>query len=356
MSKLKIALLSSWGIRCGLASYSEDLARAWMYRGHEIQLFCERSLDGMTEDPADLPPPERYFLRTMHQAEELVAPILEWGPDLVSIEHEFGVGPNDAEFIKAISLLRLYTKTIVTLHTVPRWPFRRWFFSKLEGPVVVHHPGALVALRSWVRSDWCKPYYLPHGIAPYAPLPVRCSDRSPLALMPGFISASKGHIDVIDGINHSDGWEIEIIGDAPNGEYLDYILDRITYLGVSQRVKVVPQFLERRALREKMASAQVVILNTTSDNYSASGQAADCISVGAMTVSRALPIYDALYGLGFKFGVGRDGPPADELGRTVMTAAASVHNKEQVEAMKAMCAARSWDRMAKERLRIVGLA
>lgn len=354
---MKIALVSSYGIRCGLASFCEDLARAFLHLGHEVQVFCERSLDGMTEDPPDLPPPERYFLRSMYHAADLVEPILDWNPDLVSIEHEFGVWPNDEEFIGALRLLRQHTKTIVTLHTVPRWPWHRQFFSELVGPVVVHHPGAIVALRSWNRS--AEPYYLAHGLAPFTKEKPRAPRvDEPLALMPGFISASKGHVEILEGMNHSDGWNLEIIGTAPNGKYLDYLLERIAYLGLEQRVEVVPQYLDRKALRERMGAAQVVILNAISDNYSASGQAADCISSGAMTVSRAVPIYDALTGLGFKFGVqlGRDGPPADELGRAVLTAAQSVHDEEQVAEMKAMCAARSWERMAMARMKIVGLA
>ncbi len=355
---MKIALLSSWGIRCGLASYAEDLARAWMYQGHEIRVFCERSLDGMVADPADLPAPERCFIRSRYTAEEIMEPILDWGADLVSIEHEFGVWPNDAGLLSAIKGLRQFTKTIVTLHTVPRWPYHRWFFSELEGPAIVHHPGGLVALRSWIRPTWCFPSYLPHGLAPYAPAATRRMDQTPVAFMPGFISESKGHMDVIEGLNQSDGWSLEIVGEAPNGKYLDHLLSRVHQIGMSQQVKIVPQYLDRKALRERMSKAQVVILNAISDNYSASGQAADCISGGAMTVSRDVPIYDSLRGLGYTFGLNLPKmlPPPDELGRAVLTAAASVHSEEQVAMMEALCRARSWDRMAASRLRIVGLA
>jgi glycosyltransferase involved in cell wall biosynthesis len=360
---MRIALLSSWGIRCGLASYCEDLARAWMYQGHDLQVFCERSLDGLTEESADLPAPERCFLRTRYTAEEIVEPILEWGPDLVSIEHEFGVWPNDLEFVKALRMLRQYTKTIVTLHTVPRWPYHRWFFGELEGPVIVHHPGGVVALRSWIR-DGCSVHYRPHGLSAFTPNAERqkqrvmCADEPPLALMPGFISSSKGHVEVIQWMNHSEGWNLEIIGEAPDGKYLDHLLGRITYLGLAQRVKVLPQYQDRKELRSRMAAAQVVILNAISDNYSASGQAADCISSGAMTVAREVPIYDALRGLGYSFGLHLQEvlPPPDELGRAVLTAAASVHTNEQVETMRALCTWRSWGAMALERLKIVGLA
>ena len=353
---MKIALLSSYGIRCGLADYCTDLARAWQAQGHDIRVFSELTVDN--DDPRDLPPPERHFLRTMYSAKSVAEPILEWGPDFVSIEHEFGVWPNDGEFIAALSLLQDYAETIVTLHTVPRWPFHRRFFGLLDGNVVVHHPGALVAMLAW-RGFNCWPDYLPHGLSPWSPCE---TDREyapvPTALMPGFISASKGHFEILSAMGHVEGWNLEIVGEAVGGDYLDLLLARVSYLGLTDRVKIVPQFQDRQALRTRMSTAAVVLLNTVSDNFSASGQAADAISSGAMTVSRTAPIYDALNGLGFKFGfqIGTTLPPPDELGRAVLTAAASLHTEEQVETMKAMCQWRSWDRMAKERLKIVGLA
>lgn len=357
---MKIAILSSWGIRCGLADYAADLARAWQHQGHEVKPFTERSLDG-SDDPSDLPPAERYFLRTFYNAKEVVEPILEWNPDVVSIEHEFGIWPNDLEFVKIVRQLHTYTNVAVTLHTVPRYPLHRWFFQSLPASkscvLIVHHPGALAMGEMFDQLF----QHVPHGLGAFQWERQAPNPRSQVVkvLMPGFISASKGHLEVVDAANYSDGWDLEICG-HPDSAYLDLLVEKIRYMGLEQRVTVTPQYLERMDLRQRLALADVVILNTVGDNFSASGQAADCISFGAKTLSKAMPIYDDLYGIGFKFGyptmLTHGAPTRDEIGRTVLAAAKAGLSKTQVETMRQMCKLRSWDVVAMERLRLLGLA
>ena len=156
-------------------------------------------------------------------------------------------------------------------------------------------------------------------------------------------------------MNYSDGWDLEIIGDG-DGKYLEWINMAIARHGLRSRVKVFLGFQVRELMRVQMGVYGCVVLNSISDNYSASGIAADCISAGAVTVSKAMPIYDSLHSLGFTFGhpAMPGSMPPDEIGKAIEAALEWTHTPEQVAMMKLLCETRSWKNVAAERLRILG--
>ena len=340
---MRIALLSTIGQECGVAQYCADLASAYVRLGHEVRVFSEQT--DQYEDPPGFDV-VRSFWRQKFDPMEVAATVMDWKPDAVEMQHEFGIWPDDDATVFLLG--EFECPKIVTLHTVPRRPHHEEFLRRLMGHVVVHHPSALTAA---LYADW---HYIPHGVGAFSDVRPTARCVPPVAVMPGFLSPTKGHTEILNAMMYVSGFDLRIIGKPAPG-YMAILDDTIKTMGLTHRVSVEPRFLSRAEMRAEMRAADVIVLNTVSDNYSASGQAADCIALGLPSASKAMPIYDQLHGVGFRFGYpAMPGTIPDiEIGATIMAAAETGMPKDWFERMRHLAHECSWEKVAKRRLEIL---
>ena len=93
LSDLKVAGICNWGDQCGIATYSELLIPELRKHVKEVKIFAE-----IMEDDSNV---ERCWKRGQ-SCIDLAKRIIEYAPDVVFIQHEFGIFPKATHFLKLL--------------------------------------------------------------------------------------------------------------------------------------------------------------------------------------------------------------------------------------------------------------
>ena len=145
---MKIAFISTFLDTCGIATYTEELAAAMQELGHSVSVFAEYT---STPEPArwEIPYERCWSREDPTTLSNVLAKLSNAKPDVIHIQHEFGLFPDDDAALNFIRGCYEITKTFVTLHTVFRNAESRcMFFSGLQvltelaehAVIVVHSP------------------------------------------------------------------------------------------------------------------------------------------------------------------------------------------------------------------------
>ena len=180
---LKVAMVTTWKTRCGIASYSEKLARALAEQ--DVEVFIVR-----------LP-------RFGRKSAEIVRDVAEKVPydrvDLVHVQHEYGLYQGfESVFYET---LRLFKKPIVTtMHAVGNWEFDG-LIAGISNKVIVHNEFCLK------RFGFPKTVVIPHGAQPVETVDAKEAKKAldinvdmPVVGYLGFISSYKGLEDLIEAV------------------------------------------------------------------------------------------------------------------------------------------------------------
>jgi len=109
---LKVAFVSVWGIACGISTYSKWLFDQIIPYVGEYKIFAEIKKDQENEK-------EENVIRCWERGKplgQLIKTIEEFNPDVVLIQHEFGLFPSAGAWLSFITRMQKY-KTFVTLHS-----------------------------------------------------------------------------------------------------------------------------------------------------------------------------------------------------------------------------------------------
>jgi len=165
---MKVALVGNWKMQCGIATYSENLWPEVVKHVGDFKLFIEKNEfpTGPTNVIGDVAiPPDRVVAcwKRGEPLAELGKAIREYDPDIVWIQHEFGIWPNAGYWLGLMSQLR-DRRVIVTMHSV--FHHRDKTIVEAAMPeIVVHLDGA----RQVLKEEKGVPgpvHVIPHGCAP----------------------------------------------------------------------------------------------------------------------------------------------------------------------------------------------
>jgi len=198
MAELKIAMVTPWHVRCGIATYSEHLAYALAEEGVEV-------------DIVRLP-------RFGQKSPEILQDVAERVPndvDLIHVEHEYGLFQNlDIAFYKALK--QLQKLIVTTMHAMGNLGVDD-FIAATSSRVIVHNEYCLK------RFPYPNALIIPHGATPTEASPSEESKKIwgidpkfPVVGYLGFISPYKGlenliqaMVDVKAGLLMGGGWHVE---------------------------------------------------------------------------------------------------------------------------------------------------
>lgn len=204
---MKVAMVSSWGVRCGIATYTQDLTNA----------LAQQDVESLV---VRMP---RFGQKTG----ELMVRIAERVPyqdvDLIHVQHEYGIFQGfDAPFFTA---LRQHGKPIVTtMHAVGNWELDV-LISGVSNKVIVHNKFCAG------RFPFPNTVTIPHGVTPSEPTEMEraktamgIDPKVPIVGYLGFISNYKGLETLVSamtkvpnaGLMMCGGWHV----DAQN-EYIE---------------------------------------------------------------------------------------------------------------------------------------
>lgn len=168
-SQMKIALVGNWKMRCGIATYSENLWGEVVKHVGDFKLFIEQH---------DLPTGDVHQIGTQivpddkvsacwkrgGSLKDLVKELKEYDPDIIWFQHEFGLWPNAAHWLSMMTQLSDY-RVIVTMHSV--FHHRDKTIVEAAMPeIVVHLEGAKTLLQE-EKGISSKISVIPHGCHPF---------------------------------------------------------------------------------------------------------------------------------------------------------------------------------------------
>jgi len=167
--ELKIALVGNWKMRCGIATYSEHLWPEVVKHVGGFKLFVETN---------DLPTGDIHRLGTQmlqdsqvvacwkrgESLQTLVKELKEYDPDIIWIQHEFGIWPNASYWLAMMNQLSDY-RVIVTMHSI--FHHRDKTIVEAAMPeIVTHLEGGRIVLKD-EKGVSAKVHVIPHGCDTY---------------------------------------------------------------------------------------------------------------------------------------------------------------------------------------------
>ena len=300
-SQMKIALVSNWKMQCGIASYAENLWSKVIKHVGDFKLFTEYNENptGLLNQMDDQIIPLDKIAPCWERGQSLkslIKEIKDYDPDIVWIQHEFGLWPNAAYWLSMMSQLSSY-RVIVTMHSVFHHKDKTIIEAAIP-EIAVHLQGAydILKLEKKVPGEV---YVLPHGCFP-------CTNKEKLW---NFYKSEHTFIQFGFGFRYK-GWENSIkaaailkdkfpdvfftglFSESPHntGEHQIYyseLMELVEELGVQENVAILRGYQSEETLdsylRTNQATLFPYIAQPNHEVWGASGAA-------RMAMTKALPV------------------------------------------------------------------
>jgi glycosyltransferase involved in cell wall biosynthesis len=167
-AQLKVALVGNWKMKCGIATYSENLWPQVAKHLGDFKLFIEKQNE--STGPINLIGDQTIPLDKVsacwergESLQELVQELKTYDPDIIWIQHEFGLWPNAGYWLSLMSQLSDY-RVIVTMHSV--FHHRDKTICEAAMPEIVTHLQGGADVLKLEKQIPGKVYVVPHGCFP----------------------------------------------------------------------------------------------------------------------------------------------------------------------------------------------
>lgn len=275
---LKIALICNWQDKCGISTYTEFLVNALKLKIKEIKVFSE---ENNSNDPNVV-----YCWKRGHSMLPALAKIKEYNPDLVLIQHEFGIFPKATYFLQMLQLLS-NIPYVVALHSVYEHLDKTICTSSIKN-IIVHTEEAKSTLRKLGNNN--NVYVVPHGCVENP----KCEElwnifQTPYAIVQfGFGFYYKGVDRALDAIAYlkkadpkfNDIFYCYLCSQNDNTSYVhehyyNFLLEKIEELNLGNNVVIIKGYHSEEIINNYLRTAKLAIFPYTPDPtnivYGASG-------------------------------------------------------------------------------------
>lgn len=254
-SELRVAFVNNWKMQCGISTYSENLIPQIVPKIADYKLFTEYNSTPTPSGQISSSIKEDRIVECWRRGEKLTQLLNEinaYNPDVVLIQHEFGLFPNARYWISFITQLKKQFKVVVTMHSVFHHQDKTICEALLDD-VVVHLPGAKQVLKEEKKISG-NVHVIPHGCYPIL-------NKSKLwnfyktnnnFLQVGFGFRYKGFTQSIEAVSklkikYPDVFLTIIFSESPfckldHETYLYELYDLIEKLGVEENVGIIRGF------------------------------------------------------------------------------------------------------------------
>jgi glycosyltransferase involved in cell wall biosynthesis len=310
---MKVAFISRWGVQCGIATYTDQLAFALTRAGVEVECAAEKFVGiGETEVQAKNVPVTRCWAGAEQSYAGIAEHLRKSQPDIVHIQHEFGLMGSPRALLELLPMLKGLRKPIVvTCHTVMEPPDTRgWFFLNFlnqVNTVVAHSQGIHDALLKWqLRSGSIA--VISHGTPEHCEAMGKTEARrmlylpeSPevvIAISLGFITKGKMQHEAIDaviglvrdGLVDPARFLYVVAGEPGQGQQanIDYCRELHAVVDAAKAwnyIRIMPRFVPASELPIWYGAADFVITGSHQTFWSTSGRAHQEMAFGMPSVS-----------------------------------------------------------------------
>jgi glycosyltransferase involved in cell wall biosynthesis len=311
---MKVAFISRWGVQCGIATYTDQLSLALMKAGVEVECAAEHLTHeiGQTEIQAHEVAVTRCWKGSDSSYMGIVDHLRQSNPDVIHLQHEFGLMPVPRAFIELVKPLQSLGKPlIVTCHTVMEPPDSRgWFFLNFlnhVSAVVAHSDGIKQALLKWQIKPQAVSV-ISHGTPENCQTPERLESRQALylpessdvviAISLGFITKGKMQHEAIeaviglvrDGLVDPNRFLYVVAGEPGQGQKANILYCRKLHQLVDDAkawnyIRIVPRFIPLSELPVWYGACDFVITGSHQTFWSTSGRAHQEMAFGMASVS-----------------------------------------------------------------------
>lgn len=281
---LRVAFVCNWGDDCGIATYSKYLVDAIFPKVKEIKIFAEFIKNERLD--------ESYVERCWNRGKstiELLEKITAYNPDLVIVQHEFGIFPKATYFLQFLQGLDKFPY-VFTLHSVYEHLDKAVCTSAIKN-IIVHTEEGKQILRKTGNNN--NVWVIPHGC-----ITIPEEERkelwnifhTPYAIMQfGFGFNYKGVDTVLDALkllksNHGEKYKdvfyCYLCSENPHSanvhnNYVHFLNDKITENGLKDNVAIIRKYQSEQTINQYLRTAKLALFpyRSSPDNvvYGASG-------------------------------------------------------------------------------------
>jgi glycosyltransferase involved in cell wall biosynthesis len=278
MADLNVLYVSPWDREGGLATYSQYLVpRLREYCSVDVYDWDSESVlvRGTGVHLLTL-----TFLRLLRKA------------DVVHLQYSFG------RYLLSLPVLLL----LATLFRTPVVITQHERFDNLPSPSILHGFHQLCYFminRVIVHTDdrlelvWevhsSRLAVIEHGVIHRTDVNRKSTDVETI-LFPGIVRPIKGHEIAVESLQYLDDVKLRIVGGIGDDEYWREVTDRITDLGVDDRIEVIAEYVPEERLFEELREADIVVL-PYEPHTSMSGILAHCLSWRVPTLLTDCPAF-----------------------------------------------------------------
>ncbi len=300
----KIAWVSSWNSRCGIADYSAHLIKSMPVQP-KIFAAYSNELTGI-----DGPNVKRcWSIGDGQSLDELYKSLIEYSPEITVIQFNYGFF-DFKEFPKFLkNILDRGVKVVMMMHSTKDSPITP--DKKLEmisdelrrcERVLVHTPKDMNRLKDIGVVD--NVTLFPHGIPDFHPSRSKEPGERHIVISYGFALPHKGLPELLEAtsILINRGYDFDLV--MMNSEYpldiskelIESLKQRAKELGLEDRVEIVSEYLPEKESLERLHQADWVIFPYQDTGESSSAAVRYAIASGARVAVTPLPIFDDLRG------------------------------------------------------------
>jgi glycosyltransferase involved in cell wall biosynthesis len=287
--------ISTWGIRCGIATYSRFLVEQM----DDVVVMCQ---SGEGEVEGAIP----CWKRDSNFFGGIIAQIAGKGIDTVVIQHQPGLLRFSYLNELLLKLSEMDVKVFITMHNTRDrslvFPSKR-LEKAVEGlktcsTVMVHSNSDVEILKALGIED--NVVMIPHGIYPppsdsAETLPVEGRVMGSF----GFLLKHKGQLELVEAFERLPGWDQLLLLCATierSGKMEDRINSLIEKKGLTGRVKLVTDFLDDDVAIASLAKCELLVFPYQNTKESASGAVRMGVAAGVPLAVTPIPIFDDVTG------------------------------------------------------------
>jgi glycosyltransferase involved in cell wall biosynthesis len=298
--QLKIALVGNWKMRCGIATYSENLWPEVAKHVGDFKLFIEKNdiatgdihqFGDMTLSDAQV----SVCWKRGESLQKLVQELKEYDPDIIWIQHEFGLWPNASYWLSMMSQLSDY-RIIVTMHSI--FHHRDKTIVEAAMPEIVSHLEGGKKLLKEEKGLSSKVHVIPHGCYKFDNQRLWNFYKSEKTFMQfGFGFRYKGWENAIRATailkeKYPDVFFTGLFSESPYAKmdhqiYFNELMNLIGELGIQENVAILRGYQSDEVLDSFLRTNQATIFPYVShpshEVFGASGAA-------RMAMSKGLPV------------------------------------------------------------------
>lgn len=307
-SEMRVAIVCNWLTKCGISTYSKYLVDALAPQVKEVRIFSEHAL---STTGVDGPEVDRCWNRGQCLV-PLANRILDWNPDFIVIQHEYGIFPNLFYFMQLMQYLE-NVPYVVTLHSVYEHLDKIVYSNAIKNIVVHSSQGKEILIKHGHNSNI---HVVPHGCVHFDNVQELWNlCHNPYTVLQfGFGFQYKGVDRALEAIAHlkttdnkfENIFYMYLLSENEHtrnvhNDYYKQLMEKVKALGLEQNVAILRKFQTDQMLNLYLRLAKLAIFpyinNPHNTVYAASGAIRISMANGIPVVASDAHLFDDLEGV-----------------------------------------------------------